>query len=81
MGAGQTLLIAMLEPGIIRWGIDEWLSVQDTATQDTGLGIHVAVLETRTLRIGQRINFTSRRVDTNKWLGHDNTIAVGGGVI
>lgn len=79
LGAGQTLLIAMLEPGIIRWGLDGWLSVQDTATQDSGLGIHVAELETRTLHVGQSVNFTSRRVGTGEWLGHDFTIAVESG--
>jgi glucoamylase len=79
MGAGQTLLIAMLEPSTIRWGRDGWKSIQDTATQDTGLGIHVAELETRALRFGQSINFTSRRMDTGEWLGRDITIAVGSG--
>lgn len=79
MDAGQTLLIAMLEPSTLRWGIDGWQSVQDIATQDTGLGIHVAELETRTLRFGQSINFTSRRIDTGEWLGRDITIVVGSG--
>lgn len=74
---GQTLLIAMREPNTLRWGIDGWQSTQDTATQDTGLGLHVAELDTRALRDGQHINFTSRRLDTGAWLGHDSTIVVG----
>jgi glucoamylase len=76
IAAGQTLRIALLEPSTIRWGIDGWQSMQETATLDTGLGIHVAELETGTLRPGQKINFTSRRVDTGEWLGRDATIEV-----
>ena len=79
MSAGQTLLIALLEPSTVRWGIDGWQSMQETTTQDTGLGIHVAELETKTLRFGQKISFTSRRVDTGEWLGRDSTIGVESG--
>jgi glucoamylase len=77
--AGQTLLVATIEPSTVRWGVDGWQSIQEAATQDTGLGIHVAELETQALGVGQTINFTSRRVDTGEWLGRDNTIAVGSG--
>ena len=76
IGTGQTLLVGMYEPGAIHWGVDGWQSTQDTATQDTGLGLHVAELETKTLLSGQRINFTFQRENRGEWLGRDFTIAV-----
>jgi glucoamylase len=73
---GHTLLVALSEASDIHWGIDGWQSKQDTATVDTGLGLHVAKLDTATLHAGQRINFTFRRVDTGVWLDHDYVIVI-----
>jgi glucoamylase len=77
--AGQTVLVGLLEPGTIHWGIDGWQSIRDTATRDTGLGLHVTELETATLHAGQRIDFTFRHMDTGEWLGCDYAITVKGG--
>lgn len=76
IGAGQTLLVAMPEPGLIHWGIDGWQAVQDTPTQEISLGLHVAKLETSTLLAGQRIDFTFRRADTGEWSGLDYTVVL-----
>ncbi len=76
ISVGQTLLVGMYEPGAIHWGVDGWQSIQDTATQDTGLGLHVAELETKTLLSGQRIDFTFQRENRGEWMGRDFTIAV-----
>lgn len=79
IGVGQTLLVGSFEPSTLHWGIDGWQSSQDMATQDTGLGLHVVELSTKTLRSGQRIDFTFRRVDTGEWSGRDYTIVVASG--
>jgi glucoamylase len=76
--AGQDLLVGSYVQGTVHWGIDGWQSIRDTATQDTGLGLHVAKLETKTLRSGQRIDFTFRSVAAGEWLGRDYAIAVRG---
>lgn len=73
---GQTLLIALYEPSIVHWSIDGWEAPQDTATTDTGLGLHVAEIETKALLVGQHINFTYKVLGSGMWLGHDNTISV-----
>ncbi|MGA7180024.1 MAG: glycoside hydrolase family 15 protein [Thiobacillaceae bacterium] len=73
---GQTLRVGLFEAGTIHWGVDGWNLIQDTATQDTGLGLHVAELETSTLRPGQRIDFSFRRVGSGEWSGRDYTVAV-----
>jgi hypothetical protein len=56
---------------MVHWGIDGWRGVADTATVDTGLGLHVADLDVRTLHHGQRVNFTFRLNDTGEWAGRD----------
>jgi glucoamylase len=81
IGVGQTLLVAWLEPGTVHWGVDGWQSIQDTATQDTGLGLHVAELKTNTLRSGQRIDFTFQSAGTGNWLDRDYAIAVINGAV
>lgn len=72
----QTLLVALFEPSTIHWGIDGWRSIQDTPTQDTGLGLHIAELETTTLRVGQRIDLAFQGVRTGEWEGRDHAVAV-----
>lgn len=74
--AGHTLLIGLLEPGSIHWGIDGWQSPRDAATKDTGLGVYVAEIDTASLRPGQRIDFTYQRTDTGEWSGSNYTLTV-----
>ena len=74
--AGQTLLIALQAPGSIHWGVDGWQEVQETTAHDTGLGLYVAELKTKSLHSGQHIDFTIRHLQTGKWSGSDLTIAV-----
>jgi glucoamylase len=65
----------MYEPGIIHWSVNGWQTDQDTSTRDTGLGLHLAELETQALRSGQ-IDFTFRNTDTGEWLGSNYTIEI-----
>ena len=75
ISSGQILFIAMYEPCVIHWSIDGWQSALDTATRDTGLGLHLVELDTQALRSGQ-IDFTTRRADTGEWLGRNYTIEI-----
>ncbi|MEN6585314.1 MAG: glycoside hydrolase family 15 protein [Sulfuricella sp.] len=73
IGSGQTLFVAMYEPSIVHWSIDGWKTVQDTATVDTGLGLHLVELPTQALHSGQ-VDLTIRSIDTGVWSGHNYTI-------
>ncbi|MBU1425809.1 MAG: glycosyl hydrolase [Gammaproteobacteria bacterium] len=75
IGGGQTLFIALYEPGVIHWSSDGWQSAWDSATRDTGLGLHLVELDTQALRSGQ-IDFTTRRAATGEWLGRNYTIEI-----
>jgi glucoamylase len=77
ISSGENLFIALLAPGVIHWGIDGWQSPQDTATSDSGLGIHLAPIPTQNLRPGQQLDFTFQNTETREWAGQDYRIMVG----
>jgi glucoamylase len=74
--AGARLAVALAEPAIVHWGRDGWLAVEDMPTSDSGLGFHVAVLETAALAPGSWIDFTWRWQDSGEWAGRDWRVEV-----
>jgi glucoamylase len=73
--SGVRLVIALLRPGLVRWGIDGWNGVSDQPAEESGLGFLAAVLDTATLRPGQRVDFTVRW-ESGEWLGRDVSLVV-----
>jgi glucoamylase len=74
--AGLRLRIELREPATVHWSSDGWVAVRDTLTRDTGLGIHVADLDTARLRPGCRIAFTFHWSQADRWEGTDFEAAV-----
>ncbi len=75
--AGVALWICTPEAAVVHWGIDGWGDVTDTMTHDTGLGLHVAQLDTAALRPGQRVEFTLRDTTDARWEGRDHEVHIG----
>jgi glucoamylase len=73
--SGARLVIALPRPGLVRWGSDGWNGVSDQPTEESGLGFLAAVLDTATLRPGQRVDFTVRW-ESGEWLGRDVSLVV-----
>ena len=71
MPAGKTLRIELLTPGIVHASLDNWQTVEDIRTHDTGLGIHVADLPTASLDAGRSVLFTFFWPQDNRWEGTD----------
>jgi glucoamylase len=71
MPTGKTLRLEALAPAVIRWSPDAWRTVHVTASQDTGLGVHVADLPTDTLRPETTIVFTFYWPEARRWEGVD----------
>jgi len=61
--AGQILRLELLESATIRWSSDNWHTIQNIPTRDTGLGLHVADLDTSKLTSGIEVEFTLYRPD------------------
>jgi glucoamylase len=53
--------------GKIRWSTDGWRTLYDTATWDTGLGVHVADVCTATLPAGGMVHFTFYWPAADRW--------------
>jgi glucoamylase len=74
--AGARLAVALPEPAIVHWGRDGWLGMADMPTSDSGLGFHVAVLDTAALAQGSWVDFTWRWQDSGAWAGGDIAVPV-----
>jgi glucoamylase len=77
MNPGRSLRIQLEAASIIRWTLDDWAHWQDCATQDFGAGLHIAMLDTTTLRPGDQVVFTWCLRDQPKtWAGKNFTVAI-----
>ena len=74
--AGARLAVALPRPAIVHWGRDGWLAIADMPTADTGLGFHVAVLDTAALPPGSWVDFTWREEDSGAWAGRNETVRI-----
>jgi len=76
MPTGRTFRIAVQVPAAVHWSSDGWQTTQDTATRDTGLGIHVADIPTRSLDPGNTIVFTFFWPGAQRWEGSDFSVTI-----
>ena len=73
---GKILRIELMASAAIHWTTNDWQTTQDTDTQDTGLGIYMADLQTGTLAEGARITFTFYWSDVHHWEGADFVVRI-----
>lgn len=69
--AGRCLRLEVLQPALVHWSLDGWQTVADTATRDTGIGLHVADLPTESAPVGAQVDFTFFWPGCNRWEGRD----------
>ena len=74
MPAGRVLRVELPAPGTVHWSADNWATVHETATADTGLGVHAAELATNTLKPGAAVVLTWREGDV--WSGANYGVSV-----
>jgi glucoamylase len=74
--AGNVLRIEVLAAGVVHWTSDRWHTVHDTATRDTGLGVHVADVPTAGLAVNGDIAFTFYWSEAHRWEGTDFVVTV-----
>ena len=71
IGRVETLAVA-----VVHWSVDDWQTVQTTATRDTTLGVHLVDLPTTGLGLNDRVQFTFYWPGADRWEGVNFTIAV-----
>ena len=76
MDRGSTLRIEVFDAAVVHWSADGWRTLHDTATRDTGLGVHVADLPASGLPEGARVRFTFRWPAADRWEGTDFEVEV-----
>ena len=76
MAAGNTLRVEVLTPAIIHWSSDEWRTVHDASTRDTGLGLHFVDLPTDSLPSGSVVLFTFYWLKAKRWEDKDFSVNI-----
>ncbi len=76
MPAEAALRIETRASAVVHWSVDGWRTVQDTATRDTTLGVHVVDLPTTRLRAGARVDLTFYWPEASRWEGVDFLVRV-----
>lgn len=74
--AGWILRIELLSTASIHWSVDDWRTVHDTPTENTGFGNYVADIDTTALKPGEAIVFTLYWPDADRWEGVDYRLEV-----
>lgn len=75
---GQSLIIATPQPARIHWGIDNWQHVTDAHTEETELGMQIAIISSDILRKANRLDFTIQWHSDLAWIGHDYHVEIDG---
>jgi glucoamylase len=78
IAAGKIFRIEVLQPALVHWSSDDWQTVVDSETRNTGLGLHVVDLPASTLASGARLRFTFRWPLADRWEGVDFVVTVTG---
>jgi glucoamylase len=76
MPAGARLVVGLPRPAVVRWGRDGWRHARDQATEDTGLGLHAAVLDTGALFAGHVVDFAYRWAENLDWSSAQMSVSV-----
>ncbi|HEX2751002.1 MAG TPA: glucan 1,4-alpha-glucosidase [Verrucomicrobiales bacterium] len=74
---GLILRIETLAPARVRWSVDEWETVADSDSRDTGTGLHATDLPTAGLTVGARVLFTFYWPQSGRWEGVDFVVSAG----
>jgi glucoamylase len=76
LSAGEMLRIEVPAPAVVRWTPDGWRTIQQSPTRDTGLGLHIADLETNELWTEGSIEWTFYWPDADRWEGTNFAVTV-----
>jgi glucoamylase len=74
--AGESLIVALRAPAIVRFGFNGWRNIVDAPTAPNSLGLHVLRIDTSHLIAGQKLDFTFRYSPGDHWIGADFHIDV-----
>jgi len=65
--AGKFLRVEVLSPAVVHWSMNNWETVFDTKTFNTGLGVYLVDLPTDRLPAGSEVLFTFHWLKSDSW--------------
>jgi glucoamylase len=76
LDAGASLVVALHQPGRVRFGFNGWQDIREQPTVANSLGLHVLGIDAADRAAGERIDFTYRYAKGDTWIGADYQVAV-----
>jgi len=76
MPCGNKLRILLLEPALVHWTFNNWQTVQDSDSEESGWNLQHVDLPTETLAVGRQVTFTFYWKDKTRWEGQDYLVTV-----
>lgn len=73
---GKTLRIHCAHPATIHWTTDDWTTVHEVETFDSGLNLHYADLGTHNLDFNHKVSFTFFWHEPQNWENKKYTLAI-----
>jgi glucoamylase len=73
---GKKLRLLLLEPAMVHWSVDNWQTVQDSNSEESGWNLQHLDLPTETLAVGRQVTFTFFWKHAGRWEGRDYQVTV-----
>jgi glucoamylase len=73
---GRHLRIQTPARTLVHWSADDWRTMVDATTEDTGLGVWATDLDTALLPPGTTVRFTLYWCDEHRWQGRDYDVLI-----
>ncbi len=74
--AGKLLRLELPASATVHWSLDDWATVNDTPTRETGLDGHVADLPLQDAAAGSAIVFTLFWIEAGQWENRNFTVRI-----
>jgi glucoamylase len=73
---GKKLRLLLMEPAMVHWSVDNWQTVEDSDSEESGWNLQHLDLPTETLAVGRQVTFTFFWKNAGRWEGRDYQVTV-----
>jgi len=73
---GKKLRLLLMEPAMVHWSVDNWQTVEDSHSEESGWNLQHLDLPTETLAVGRQVAFTFFWKNAGRWEGRDYQVTV-----
>jgi glucoamylase len=73
---GKKLRLLLMEPAMVHWSVDNWQTVEDSNSEESGWNLQHLDLPTETLAPGRQVTFTFFWKNAGRWEGRDFLVTV-----